>query len=187
MEFWDRQRSCQVQSGIPNRGLNHPFLRISGNRFRRVYCPAIEKACPHSYLPWFLLWRHTFCPLSAPQSAKRSQQRIQLGHISGGPGLRLAPLEGYIVPTEGAIFHCIRCSLDGHIFLLCGAPQVYELAYESEAGWFHPKCRLQAKPNTVFLLPGRVARLFRTFKTLSIGALGVLSTSFECSPAKWSD
>mmetsp|Transcript_35069 Transcript_35069/g.64910 ORF Transcript_35069/g.64910 Transcript_35069/m.64910 type:complete len:1460 (+) Transcript_35069:1-4380(+) len=56
--------------------------------------------------------------------------------------IKLAPLGGYNVPVEGALFHCIRHNQDGNIFLLCGAPQVYELAYSRTSGLFHPKCRL---------------------------------------------
>mmetsp|Transcript_67504 Transcript_67504/g.162009 ORF Transcript_67504/g.162009 Transcript_67504/m.162009 type:complete len:1395 (+) Transcript_67504:62-4246(+) len=56
--------------------------------------------------------------------------------------LHTIALDGYTAPTHGAIFHRICHCQDGRIFLLCGAPQVYELAYSTEAGWFHAKCRL---------------------------------------------
>lgn len=56
--------------------------------------------------------------------------------------LRLVSLEGYSVRTDGAIFHCISHTQEGHILLVCGAPQVYELVYSKSPGWFHNKCRL---------------------------------------------
>eukprot|EP00405_Crypthecodinium_cohnii_P043378 CAMPEP_0206578370 /NCGR_PEP_ID=MMETSP0325_2-20121206/31922_1 /ASSEMBLY_ACC=CAM_ASM_000347 /TAXON_ID=2866 /ORGANISM="Crypthecodinium cohnii, Strain Seligo" /LENGTH=481 /DNA_ID=CAMNT_0054083995 /DNA_START=176 /DNA_END=1618 /DNA_ORIENTATION=+ len=60
----------------------------------------------------------------------------------GGGPLQLVPLEGYSARTEGAIFHCVSHNADGHIFLSSGAPQMFELAYSRDAGWFHSKCRL---------------------------------------------
>lgn len=57
-------------------------------------------------------------------------------------GIQLVALDGYVTKTNGAIFHTIRHDAKGHIFLLCGAPQVFELAYSRTRGWFHRKCRL---------------------------------------------
>eukprot|EP00913_Durusdinium_trenchii_P031326 g29333.t1 len=57
-------------------------------------------------------------------------------------GLTLLQLEGYSARCDGALFHLIRHTPDGHILLASGAPQVYELAYSSSAGWFTCKCRL---------------------------------------------
>eukprot|EP00434_Breviolum_minutum_P005511 symbB.v1.2.004858.t1/scaffold280.1/size241228/8 len=66
------------------------------------------------------------------------------GDVSSAPadGLSLLQLEGYSARCEGALFHLIRHTSDGHILLTSGAPQVFELAYSQSSGWFTSKCRL---------------------------------------------
>ena len=59
-----------------------------------------------------------------------------------GSSWQLLQLEGYSARTEGALFHLIRHTGDGHILLASGAPQVFELAYSQMAGWLTSKCRL---------------------------------------------
>eukprot|EP00929_Paragymnodinium_shiwhaense_P080318 TRINITY_DN41875_c0_g1_i1.p1 TRINITY_DN41875_c0_g1~~TRINITY_DN41875_c0_g1_i1.p1 ORF type:complete len:1641 (+),score=362.38 TRINITY_DN41875_c0_g1_i1:83-5005(+) len=56
--------------------------------------------------------------------------------------LRLLPLDGYSAQANGALFHCVTHTPDGHILLSCGAPYVYELAYSKSAGVFSSRCRL---------------------------------------------
>eukprot|EP00435_Cladocopium_sp_Y103_P044598 s2216_g12.t1 len=58
-----------------------------------------------------------------------------------GGRLQLKTL-GFSAPTDGAFFHSIRSTSGGRIFLLSGAPQIYELCYSSSEGWFRSKCRL---------------------------------------------
>eukprot|EP00928_Gymnodinium_smaydae_P041275 TRINITY_DN27942_c0_g1_i1.p1 TRINITY_DN27942_c0_g1~~TRINITY_DN27942_c0_g1_i1.p1 ORF type:complete len:1612 (+),score=240.77 TRINITY_DN27942_c0_g1_i1:56-4891(+) len=65
------------------------------------------------------------------------------GSLPGTTGsLRLVPLDGFVTQTNGAVFHSISHTADGHILLACGAPQLYELAYSRSPGLFHSKCRL---------------------------------------------
>lgn len=59
-----------------------------------------------------------------------------------GAQLLVLPLPGYRVAADGALFHCIRHSPEGRIFLLGSSPHLWELLYASQPGWFHSKCRL---------------------------------------------
>ena len=61
---------------------------------------------------------------------------------SGGNGSLQLKTLGFSAPTDGAFFHSIRSTSGGRIFLLSGAPQIYELCYSSSEGWFRSKCRL---------------------------------------------
>ena len=56
--------------------------------------------------------------------------------------LQMSTQRGYSAPTDGAFFHSIRSTPGGRIFLLSGAPHVYELTYSAREGWFRSKCRL---------------------------------------------
>ena len=56
--------------------------------------------------------------------------------------LQMTTQRGYRCPTDGAFFHSIRSTPGGRIFLLSGAPHVYELTYSAREGWFRSKCRL---------------------------------------------
>eukprot|EP00930_Biecheleria_cincta_P097159 TRINITY_DN88882_c0_g1_i1.p1 TRINITY_DN88882_c0_g1~~TRINITY_DN88882_c0_g1_i1.p1 ORF type:complete len:1571 (-),score=289.58 TRINITY_DN88882_c0_g1_i1:80-4792(-) len=88
--------------------------------------------------------------------------------------LQLVPLEGYSTRTDGALFHTVRHTSDGHILLASGAPQIYEVAYSRNAGWFTSKCRL------VRHVGGFHARVrdFLNISSLSTGRLRIL----ECAP-----
>lgn len=76
------------------------------------------------------------------QSQSRGSASDWLAGSIGKGSMRFIQLEGYSARTDGALFHSVRHTADGHILLICGAPQVSELAYSQTATWFHSKCRL---------------------------------------------
>ena len=79
-------------------------------------------------------------PKKPCQATRLSVTLVGLSGAWSGSRLQLKTL-GFSAPTDGAFFHSIRSTAGGRIFLLSGAPQIYELCYGSE-GWFRSKCRL---------------------------------------------
>eukprot|EP00930_Biecheleria_cincta_P054923 TRINITY_DN41302_c0_g1_i1.p1 TRINITY_DN41302_c0_g1~~TRINITY_DN41302_c0_g1_i1.p1 ORF type:complete len:1429 (-),score=243.59 TRINITY_DN41302_c0_g1_i1:70-4329(-) len=59
-----------------------------------------------------------------------------------GSSLQLVPLQGFSAPCDHAVFHRIRATPEGRIFLLSGAPHLHELRCLPRDGWFQCKCRL---------------------------------------------
>lgn len=56
--------------------------------------------------------------------------------------LRLVPLRGFVAHCDGALFHCVRSTPEGRIFLISGSPQLHELVCYPTAGWLHGRCQL---------------------------------------------
>ena len=98
-------------------------------------CPARSEAFGKEAPPEFVLVMATRLSVTLVGLTFRAWGSLAYGN------LQLNTL-GFSAPTDGAFFHSIRSTCGGRIFLLSGAPHIYELAYSSKEGWFRSKCRL---------------------------------------------
>ncbi|CAE7516158.1 Nup155 [Symbiodinium necroappetens] len=74
-------------------------------------------------------------------SARAGIPGVPVNSTQSQSSLHFVPLQGFRALSEGALFHSIHSSPGGRIFLLSGAPHIYELLC-SQAGWYRAKCRL---------------------------------------------
>ena len=104
-------------------------------------CPARSEAFARSK-PQFLLVMAT--RLSVSLIGLNFEILGSSATFPGRPSLQVVTnlSEGYSTSTDGAVFHSIVATPAGRIFLLSGAPHVYELRYSAQEGWFRSKCRL---------------------------------------------
>eukprot|EP00439_Symbiodinium_sp_Y106_P001629 s4553_g1.t1 len=73
-------------------------------------------------------------------SARAGIPGVPVNSIQSQSSLHFVPLQGFRALCEGALFHSIHSSPGGRIFLLSGAPHIYELVCSH--GWYRAKCRL---------------------------------------------